>query len=451
MTTWTVVVAQVAARAYLSFLVTLAVVAVAPAVAGWQEFVVDSASMTPGIEVGDVVVARAMDPDEQVEPGRVFVFADPARPEAPRLLVHRVVGRAPSGGWVTKGDANAAPDVEPVPRESFRARARILVPLVGLPSYWWRAGDAVALVAWAGLTFAAVVVLLAVPIAPGGRRRRTTRRALGVLAGAGVVVLLVAVAASASAFAGFTATTRNPGSSWAMSASTQQRYNAAVVDDNPYVYYLLDETGGGAAADASDHGRVGILSDIAGYRAPGALPNNFGYALSLGAGGRIVSGGWSLSDPTTYTLELWFRTTSRAGGKLIGFESGQGDWSVLHDRHVTMRTDGRLVYGDWNAVQVRTITSPTAYNDGRWHHLALTAVASGNQQLSTMYVDGAPVVAGTTTRTGAYSGWWRVGHGKVRTPLGLTTEAGFDGAVDQVAVYRAALSAARVQAHYAAR
>ena len=451
MTTWPVVVAQVAARAYLAFLLTLAVVAVAPAAAGWQEFVVDSGSMTPRIGVGDVVVGRPLSADEQVEPGRVFVFEDPARPDEQRLLVHRVVERDRSGGWVTKGDANASADVEPVPQESFRARARILVPLVGLPSYWLRAGDVRALAAWAALTVAA---LLALARSRPGPRRRRPRRVLGVLAGGGVVVLVVTVAASAistGAFAGFTATTRNPGSSWALSAATQQRYSAAVVDDNPYVYYLLDEAGGSTAADASEHGRPGLLGDVAAYRASGALPNNFGYAMGLGRDGRVVSGGSSLSDPTTFTLELWFRTTSRAGGKLIGFESGQGDWSLLYDRHVTMRTDGRLVYGDWNAGQIRTITSAAAYNDGRWHHLALTAVPSGNQQQSAMYVDGAVVAAGTTSRTSSYSGWWRVGRGKVRTSLGLTSESGFDGAVDQVAIYRTALSAARVQAHFSAR
>jgi signal peptidase I len=451
MATWSAVVAQVAARAYLAFLLTLAVVAVAPAAAGWQAFVVDSGSMTPRIGVGDVVVARPLGADEQVEPGRVFVFEDPARSGEGRLLVHRVVEPARSGTWVTKGDANASADVEPVPRESFRARARILVPLVGLPSYWWRSGDVRAIAAWAALTVAALLALRRGRPQP---RRRRARRVAGALAAGGVLVLVLTVvtsAMSAGAFAGFTATTRNPGNGWAMSASTQQRYSAEVLNDNPYVYYLLDEAGGTTAADASDHGREGVVGGVAAYRAPGALPNNFGYAMSLGNDGRVVSGGWSLSDPTTYTLELWFRTTTRAGGKLIGFESSQGDWSALYDRSVTMRTDGRLVYGDWNAVQLRTITSSAAYNDGRWHHLVLSAVPSGNQQLSTMYVDGATVAAGTTTRTSSYAGWWRVGRGKVRTSLGLTVDAGFAGDVDQVAVYRTALSAARVQAHFAAR
>ncbi|WP_408898857.1 signal peptidase I [Nocardioides sp. R1-1] len=461
MTTWPALTAQVLARAYLAFLLTLAVIAVAPAVADWQSYVVDSGSMRPEIEVGDVVVARGMDRTEQVQPGRVFVFEDPARPEARRLLVHRVVERSATGDWVTKGDANASADVEAVPREAFRARARVLVPLIGLPSYWWRTGDVTALVAWTALTLTAILVVLLA--APGAGRRRGDRRGdrrgerrptrapvvVGGLVLAGALALAVAYANSA--YAGFTATTRNPGNSWAISGSTQQPYSAEVLADDPSFYYLLDEASGSTAADASGRDRRGTLSGIAGYRAPGALPRNFGYAMSLGTTGRVVSGGPAQWDPTTFTLELWFRTTSRAGGKLVGFESAQGDTSALYDRQVTLRTDGRLVYGDWNAVQIRTITSPATYNDGQWHHLVLTAVPAGNQQQSTMYVDGVAVATGTTTRTTSYSGWWRVGHGKVRTSLGLTTSAGFPGEVDQVAVYPSALTGARVRAHYAAR
>lgn len=433
----------VLARGYLAFLATLGAAALVPVLLGWQSFLVTTGSMEPGVSPGDVVVARPMEAGEQVEAGRVFVFTDPAEGSGGRLLVHRVVSRDARGDWVTQGDANASADVAPVPRESFRARARILVPWTGLPVKWWREGEVVRLAGWLLLTGAALAAVL--PSRRGPRRRR----GLYVAGLVGLVVLLGLVARTAEA--GFSATTRSSGNTWSMAAAPSQRYSAEVADDHPHFYYLLDEASGATVADYSDNGRPGTASAIGAYRQPGALPHNFGYSMGLGSSGRVVSGGAALTDPTTFSLELWFRTTSTAGGKLVGFESGQGTTSASYDRHVTMRTDGRLVYGDWNATQIRTITTPAAYNDGAWHHLVLTAVPSGSQQNAVLYVDGQAVVTGTTSRTTSYAGWWRVGYGRVRNAFGLTTNAGFAGQVDQVAVYRTALSSARVQAHYAAR
>lgn len=266
---------------------------------------------------------------------------------------------------------------------------------------------------------------------------------------AGMTVGLVTAPALGTASSAFTATSRNPGNSWSVAASPQQPYNAAVLADAPYFYYYLDEANGPGLADSSGNSRNGTATSVASYRNAGALPNNPGYSVDLAGGGRIVSGGSALANPTTYALELWFRTSSSAGGKLIGFESSTGPASMSYDRHVTLRGDGRLVYGDWVTTPYHTITSPAAYNDGTWHHLVLTTVPdTSSQQDVVLYVDGAPVASGTTSRVASYSGWWRVGAGRAGT-LGLTTS--FPGRVDQVAVYGTALSANRVSAHYAAR
>lgn len=156
-------------------------------------------------------------------------------------------------------------------------------------------------------------------------------------------------------------------------------------------------------------------------------------------------------SPETFSLELWFRTTTTTGGKLIGFESTRDATSSSYDRHVFMAPNGTLVYGGWSAPRIRTITSPLAYNDGAWHHLVLTAVPHGQQQDAVMYVDGSAVAAGTTTRTSFFSGWWFVGYGNLSSGSGYPTTRGFAGSIDQPAVYQTQLSAARVAAHHAAR
>ncbi|WP_183099547.1 LamG-like jellyroll fold domain-containing protein [Nocardioides pelophilus] len=452
---WCVVIGVVVARAGVAFFGTLVVAALLPVVTPWDGYVVTSGSMEPHISVGDVVLARPMAPDHEVEPGRVFVFEDPGD-ESGRLLVHRVVDRAPGGRWTTAGDANADFDVAPVPRPAFRARAVVLVPLVGHAVNWWRERRLGPLVAVGVAGAAALGLALTVrPPGTGGRggarrRRRTAslRRSAPAVPLVALTVALVAAPALGTASSAYTADTRNPGSTWAVGALLQP-YNGEVLTDNPYVYYYLDEAGGTAVADSSGNDRTGTATSVAGYRRAGALPNNPGYAMDLAGGGRIVAGGSPLSNPMTYTLELWFRTTSAAGGKLIGFESGTGAGSPSYDRHVTLRGDGRLVYGDWTGSPYRTVESGAGYNDGAWHHLVVTAVPHGGGQLdAVMYVDGVTVASGSTSRVGSYAGWWRVGQGRAG-PVGATT--GFPGQVDQVAVYRTALSAARVRAHYAAR
>lgn len=466
------VVAVVVARVYLAFTATLVVIALAPTLLGWNSYVVDSGSMEPEVGVGDVVVARPMPQEQGIEVGLVYVFDNPATSSGPPL-VHRVVEAREDGTWVTQGDANADPDVDPVPRASFQDQARVLVPMIGQPLRWWREGRLALLTAWLLLTGTALATIVAGRSVvtrrhrgpkgprgsrPGGRgpvrpRRRAKPGPAVAMVGAvvGLALLLLAPGVT-SASAAFTAKSRNPGNSWSLAAVPLQRYNAAVVADSPHFFYTLDEASGTSAFDQSDNGRTGSLASLAGYHAPGALPNNFGYGVNLGSNGRVVSGGSALWAPETFSLELWFRTTTTAGGRLIGFESGQSaTGSALFDRLLTMRSDGRLVYGDWNAIQVRTVTSAASYNDGSWHHVVLTAVPNGSQQSVVLHVDGQAVASGTTTRTGDYYGWWRVGYGKVRGTLGFTTNGGFNGAVDQVAVYRSALSGARVRAHYDAR
>ena len=145
------VVAVVVARIYLAFTATLVVTALAPALLDWNSYVVDSGSMEPGVGVGDVVVGRPMAADQDIEPGLVYVFDNPATSSGPPL-VHRVVEAGKDGTWVTQGDANADPDVDPVPRSSFQDQARVLVPWIGQPLRWWREGELALLVAWLVLT-----------------------------------------------------------------------------------------------------------------------------------------------------------------------------------------------------------------------------------------------------------------------------------------------------------
>lgn len=243
MMAWTMLVVTLSARVYRSFLLTLVMAAVVPMLWSWSDYVVRSGSMEPAISVGDVVVAKPFASSEQVPVGRVMIFSNPATPEHPELLVHRVVEKLDTGAYTTAGDANISNDTTPVTSDLFRARATILVPFVGKPFTWWASGNVVALLAWVLLTALCFVPKRRRPQGPrggGGLVRRLMRLrfspgSLPVMPGASarsgalrpiarlvslpalVSAVTLVVVSTGSASAAFTATTANRSMSWTVS------------------------------------------------------------------------------------------------------------------------------------------------------------------------------------------------------------------------------------------
>jgi len=107
-----------------------------PGLLGLRSLTVLSGSMRPTIGPGDVVVVERIDPrDARV--GDVISFVDPEDPR--RILTHRVRDLAvegPSVAFVTKGDANTAPERWRVPVTGTIGRVVYRVPLVGYLLVW---------------------------------------------------------------------------------------------------------------------------------------------------------------------------------------------------------------------------------------------------------------------------------------------------------------------------
>jgi len=219
-------------------------------------------------------------------------------------------------------------------------------------------------------------------------------------------------------------------------------YGKAVFDLWPDLYWRLGETGNTTtAADSGPAGnagayRTGITKGVAGVLSG---VNNSAVRFS-GSSGGVVASQNSFVNPTVYSEELWFKTTTTNGGTLIGFGStNTSGTSSNHDRTVYMDAAGHLIFGTWTGQQ-NTTTTPETYNDGAWHHVVATQSSAG----LALYVDGA--LRGTNPATGAENrtGYWRVG--------GDTTWDGiqpwFAGTVDEVAVYPFALSPEQVASHY---
>ncbi|MGY1609340.1 MULTISPECIES: signal peptidase I [unclassified Geodermatophilus] len=138
-------------------------IALYPAVTGGSALAVLSGSMTPGLPVGGMVFTRTADTAE-VEPGDVITFQ--RRPGAPELVTHRVVAVDTTSGvpvFTTRGDANDAPDLDPVPASSVRGELWFAVPHLG------RLAAVLHSPKGAGLLI--VLVCAAVAASPGARPR----------------------------------------------------------------------------------------------------------------------------------------------------------------------------------------------------------------------------------------------------------------------------------------
>lgn len=478
----------VIARAYLALSAGLLAWSVLPALVGWDSFTVISGSMEPSIRPGDVLVTAPVDDGTRIQQGWVVTYVNPDQPDPRRpnhVVSHRVLEARADGSITTRGDSNPTPDRRTITRSDVVGMGRLLVPRASLPLYWWRTRELVPLATWLVASVAALVIVAAEPPRcardddaddaddtddtddtddgghdlacgsppPRGRAAALASRIRAAALPAGAAVLVLGPPATGAVL---TAGTDNRSNGWTSSANFgTSAYQRAVLADSPLWYYPLDSQLG--PIDISGNGRHGTTSP-AGVRfgvTPGAVPTTGTSAVGLdGSTGCVYSGGAAVSAPSDYSVEAWIRTTSTAGGKVIGFEDTQASASSTQaDRHVYLTTGGLLRFG---AGSGRTVSSARAYNDGAWHHVVATMRATGQPANRGMrlYVDGAVVASSTSTSSRPKGGWWRVGCGTLTGWGGAPSQAGtafLAGDVDQVATYLTALPAARVAAHWAAR
>ncbi|MFT3970689.1 MAG: PKD domain-containing protein [Micropruina sp.] len=215
-------------------------------------------------------------------------------------------------------------------------------------------------------------------------------------------------------------------------------YGAAVYGDDPDLFWRFAESTGTTAADSGRSLNDGTYREGVALGRAGVITGNT--AAQFDGTNDLVSSNGQFSNPTVFSTEAWFQTTSTTGGKIVGFGNAQSGNSASYDRHVYMLANGRVVFGVWTG-QASTIETTAAFNDGGWHHVVATQSSDGMK----LYIDG--VLQGTNPQTQAqsYDGYWRVG--------GDNSWSGnpyFKGLIDEAAVYSYALPQGRVLAHYQA-
>ncbi|MFD8736556.1 LamG-like jellyroll fold domain-containing protein [Streptomyces sp. NPDC059618] len=244
----------------------------------------------------------------------------------------------------------------------------------------------------------------------------------------------------------------------ALVSGTGDQYQGVVVADAPAAYWRIGE------ADTSDlHSQVGGPDLNASFQPDSGTVHQsmldqtgiFGTgddrAGHLGFGGDIQMPAGILAGATDLSAEMWFRT-STASAVLMSFQNAPiGQTPTSWRPALNIDGSGKLrgefylsgVSGATPIVSTQTVT------DSEWHHVVL----SGSGTSQTLYLDGIKVgsLAGTIvdqSRSYAYVGGGYASSGW----MGLASDTYyFKGDVDEVALYRSALSADEVSAHYRAQ
>jgi hypothetical protein len=196
--------------------------------------------------------------------------------------------------------------------------------------------------------------------------------------------------------------------------SPANSYEKAVLLAKPSFFWLLDERSGTVAADATSNHFDGIYEPGTEHRTGGPFPASRQNATSFNGRTGIVTAVQSESSPTSFALQLWFKTGTNTGGQLAGFGTGQTGLSTEYDRMVYMMNDGQLVFGvATGSSSDVTIETPNVYNDDQWHSVVAMLHPDATGYTMALYVDGVLIGTESPPTVSSYEGYWRVGGGNL--------------------------------------
>jgi hypothetical protein len=237
--------------------------------------------------------------------------------------------------------------------------------------------------------------------------------------------------------------------SWATSvvvADVVSGYRERVVSDGADLYWPLEEASSRYAGSLTAAGGLGrYASTGVTYRtatATPAVPRSASVTLD-GTTGRVR--GWQpTAAPDVFSAEVWFKTSTTRGGKILGFGSSNVLRSPTRDRHVWMGNGGRLSFGVISDGTKHTISTTKRYNDGAWHHLVVSNGRAGMR----LYVDGTFAVHSTSSYDpDDYTGFWQLGGDALAGWTPRSASLDFAGSLDEFAVYPYELDADTIAAH----
>jgi hypothetical protein len=219
--------------------------------------------------------------------------------------------------------------------------------------------------------------------------------------------------------------------------AAQASYRSEVMADSPSAYWRLGEPAGGTTAyDETGQNNGAYVAGVT-LGAPGALNDPDTAASFDGVNDSVTApDSNSLDGVTGVSLEAWVKRAKGSVWQVIAGKPANGQ-SQLENYSIWLNSSNQPVAFFGNGTSFARVDAPAL--DTNWHHV----VATYDNANARIYVDGA--LKATTAST--------VHLTSNTQPLLIGRDSGsayfFGGTIDEVAVYPAALSQARIQAHYA--
>ncbi len=226
-------------------------------------------------------------------------------------------------------------------------------------------------------------------------------------------------------------------------AGVTSAYDDAILESGPVDYWPLNEPSGTASFDWAGGNDLVVAGATRGTTGPNLTSPSTATTFS-GTSSSAARTSNSVTGPTTFTVEAWFKTSSTRGGKIVGFGSSATGNSSSYDRQVYLDNSGRVTFGVYPGSS-RTVTSGTGFNDNKWHYVVASLSPAGQ----VLYIDGVKVGERTdTTSAQEYTGYWRIGGDNLGSWPNTGTSAYLNGAISNVAIYDRALTRTEVDSHY---
>jgi hypothetical protein len=191
-------------------------------------------------------------------------------------------------------------------------------------------------------------------------------------------------------------------------------------------------------ADSSGNGHTGAYTSAATLNQAGATSDGDGAISGTGTMVTYKSGTGLPTGSSARSVEFWYKTgTSQSNTAFVawGTQSSSKLFAVMLSNATTLKVT------NWNSNYLFILPSGKSAFDGQWHQVVATWTGSS----LTVYFDGASL--------GSKSATFNTALNTAGMDVGSSTGGSYKytGVIDELAIYSQALTAAQVQAHYAAR
>lgn len=224
-------------------------------------------------------------------------------------------------------------------------------------------------------------------------------------------------------------------------------YPSAVISAGATSYWRLDQPFGTSTIfDWNGSNDLTASAGVAGG-AQGAMSGDPNTASTFnGQANGFASTRTPVAAPNSFSAGAWIKTTSKNGGKILGFGNSDTGLSSKYDRHISMDNNGKLYFSVYNGVR-QYLSTPASYNDGKWHYVVASMGANGIN----LYVDGQLADKNAAvTSSEVNKGFWRIGGDNLANWLPAVGSNFFNGAIDEVAIFDKPLTLKQIQDQIAA-